>query len=161
MKKILEYTICFLIFSAIWVVLNEELSVVNIVIGGLLGLVCIFVTNKLLMTSNYITTYSFNLPIIIKYSFYLVYRIYYSGIITIKKIVLGQVNPSIVNITSEIKKDFYVNLISNSITLTPGTVTVSKEGKRIKILTVMDTEVNKKKKGVSILSGFEKILKGR
>ena len=96
---------------------------------------------------------------IVKYFIYLLYQIYCSGFSTIKKIVTGKVNPGIVEITTKLENDFLISILACSITLTPGTVTLDKDGKKLKILWLDCITKDSEAAGAIIKGNFEDILK--
>lgn len=158
MRKLFYYFSIIIICSMIWVILNEELSVVNYILGGVFGFISIVITENLLLLNKFSNLYQINLLVLIKYLFNLIINIYASGFTTIIKIVTGKINPGIVEIKTEITNDLYICLLANAITLTPGTVTLEKKGQNLKVLWLDCTTKDSIKAGKIIMGSFEKIF---
>ena len=60
----------------------------------------------------------------IPYVFVLIYEIYLGSLFVVYSVITMKINPGIVKIKTRLKSKFAQGLLANSITLTPGTVTV-------------------------------------
>lgn len=158
MKKNLYYIENILFYAVLWIILNESISIIHIISGIILGLLSIFITDRFLLTDGYKNTYKVRPYWLFKYFLYIIIQIYISGFVTIIKIISGKINPDIVEIETEIKNDIYICLLANSITLTPGTVTIDKTGQRLKVLWIDCITKDTKKAGEIIKGNFEKFL---
>ncbi|MCG8501782.1 MAG: Na+/H+ antiporter subunit E [Firmicutes bacterium] len=158
MKKVLYYLEIIIICAVVWVILNENLSLATIMAGGALGLLSVLITDHLLLLTDYKSTYQLQPTVMIKYVLYLIYQIYFSGFTTIIKIISGKISPGIVEIETELDSDLYISMLANSITLTPGTVTIDKKGRKLVILWLNCVTKDSKKAGKIIKGNFEKIL---
>jgi multicomponent Na+:H+ antiporter subunit E len=159
MKRIFKYIVSFIIFSGIWMVLNEKISPVNFITGGLLGLFCILITNILQKGGDYVSAYTFNIYKLIIYCIVMIKNIYIAGFKLVIRIIKGDINPVMVTVFTDIKKELYSNIIANSITLTPGTVTLYKRGDRIKVLTYKDKKNPELESLIKFKENLEKIFK--
>ena len=158
MKKVLYYLEIIIICAVVWVILNENLSLATIMAGGALGLLSVLITDHLLLLTDYKSTYQLQPTVMIKYVLYLIYQIYFSGFTTIIKIISGKISPGIVEIETELDNDLYISILANSITLTPGTVTIDKKGRNLIILWLNCVTKDSEKAGKIIKGNFEKIL---
>ncbi len=158
MKKVLYYLEIIIICAVVWVILNENLSLATIMAGGALGLLSVLITDHLLLLTDYKSTYQLQPTVMIKYVLYLIYQIYFSGFTTIIKIISGKISPGIVEIETELDSDLYISILANSITLTPGTVTIDKKGRKLIILWLNCVTKDSEKAGKIIKGNFEKIL---
>jgi multicomponent Na+:H+ antiporter subunit E len=95
---------------------------------------------------------------LIKYGVFLIVHIYLAGFSTISKIISGKINPDIVEIETTIEDNLYICILANSITLTPGTVTIDKEGRKLKVLWIDCVTKDSKEAGEMIKGKFEKFL---
>ncbi|AKL96419.1 multisubunit sodium/proton antiporter, MrpE subunit [Clostridium aceticum] len=159
MKKALHYFIVIILCSIIWVVLNEEVSVKNVLLGCLLGFCSITCTEQFLIHKEYKANWKLNPMVLFRYLFHLIIQMYISGFITIGKIISGKINPDIVEISTELDDDLLICILANSITLTPGTITVDKEGQKLKVLWLDCISKDSNEAGDMIKGSFEKILK--
>lgn len=86
------------------------------------------------MKKTFYESYAFSLPKMILYFFVLIIEIYKSGFNIIGKIISGQINPQIVDIKTDLHEDYKRCILANSITLTPGTVTIDLYKDSLKVL---------------------------
>jgi multicomponent Na+:H+ antiporter subunit E len=118
----------------VWLVLNETLSLAHFALGGLLGLGAIYMSEQYLTGINYRNVYRIPLGLLMGYLVFLVIEIFKSGWATIKLIVTGRVNPGVVTIHTDLTDPFRRIILANSITLTPGTVTIDCTGQHLTVL---------------------------
>ncbi|MFC1571530.1 Na+/H+ antiporter subunit E [Candidatus Margulisiibacteriota bacterium] len=93
------------------------------------------------------------------YVFVLLWEIYWSSFIVVYQVITMRINPGIVKIRTRLKSRFACALLANSITLTPGTVTVDLEGDQLTVhwLAVKDTNAHRAAK--KIKGSFEAQLR--
>lgn len=158
MKKLIYYSEILILCIGIWIILNEEISFTHIALGGLLGIAAILVTNRVLLLTDYKNAYPLDLLVMLRYTLFLLLQIYLSGFSAIIKIITGKINPDIVEIQTELSSELDICILANSITLTPGTVTIDKSGNRLKVLWLDCVTRDSKKAGDLIKGKFEAIL---
>ncbi|GAA0179356.1 hypothetical protein SH2C18_22420 [Clostridium sediminicola] len=141
-----------------WIILNEEIRFTNIVVGIILSVIILSITNKFFLSKPYNQTYKFNILFLIKFYSYLVYKIFASGLQLVPIIIKGEENIAIIDIKTELKNDLYIGLLANAITLTPGTITVEKKEGNLKVLWINCTTRDTKKAGEIIKGDFERLL---
>lgn len=161
MKRISYKAGLFFLCGLLWIILNENISAATFFTGGVFGLLAVSFTENVLTFTNYSNTYNAKPFVMVKYFFYLVYQIYFSGFSTLKMILSHNINPDIVTIETEIEDDFKKCILANSITLTPGTVTLDVKGKSLKVLWINCLTKDSKEAGEIIKGKLErKLLKG-
>ena len=160
MGKIIRYPGMIILSTALWVVLNEKISVFHIVTGVVLGVLSLYITDNLLMFRGYRDTYTLKPFWLLKYLSYLIFQIYRSGFTTIGMIVSGRITPGIVEIETEIRDEFRIGILANSITLTPGTVTLDVQGQKLTVLWLNYKTRDPKKAGELIKGRLEKLILG-
>lgn len=130
-----------LLLAVMWVILFEEVTPF-VIITALIMPVCVLVlTDNFLLIdeeSTYKTDYMIGVLPLIKYFFFLFYEIYAAGIGVIPNILKGESNTAYVSCETKLTDEFLIDILANSVTLTPGTVTVQKSGQHLKIL-ALDT----------------------
>lgn len=141
-----------------WIILNEEIGFVNVIVGMGLSIVILGITNKFFLSKPYNQTYKFNILFLIKFYSYLVYKIFASGVQLVPIIIKGEENIAIIDIKTELKNELYIGLLANAITLTPGTITVDKKEGNLKVLWINCTTTDTKKAGEIIKGDFERLL---
>ncbi|MFZ5351357.1 MAG: Na+/H+ antiporter subunit E [Bacillota bacterium] len=95
---------------------------------------------------------------ILKLLFRLIYEIYIASFSYIITIVKHDNNPTITEIYLDTDNPLSVTLISNAITLTPGTITVDTDGNKILVLSIKDDEAEGESITKDIKHKFERLL---
>ncbi|MDZ5726315.1 Na+/H+ antiporter subunit E [Acetobacterium sp. K1/6] len=138
MKKLRHFIILIFIFTGIWLIFNESLAFPQILIGLFFSIVSVLFTNRYLLENDYIEAYSIKPAVLFHYTTYLFIQIYRSGFSAILKIIRGQDAVKIIEYETCIRDDLAICLLANAITLTPGTVTIGKNGRLLQILAFQD-----------------------
>lgn len=127
----LQWLVVFLVF---WVILMGDYSVSTLMMGLIVGASSLFVTERYLLESSYYDHYPLDLLHLAYYGIGLIYEIYSAGLSTIAIIVKGDINVRVVEIESILEDDYHRSILANSITLTPGTITLDLSGQRLTVL---------------------------
>lgn len=142
----------------VWVILYENLSLYTVISGLLLGAGAALFANMFLTTEKLTSAYRFNIPMLTVFVVVLIYRIYKAGIEAIPDIIRGRFNTSVIDIETEVPEGMPATTLANSITLTPGTVTIEKKGQKIKVLW-LNKKTDDPVEAARIINGsLEKIL---
>jgi len=158
MKKFLYYLEFGILGMIVWIILYENLSLYTVISGLLLGAGAALFANIFLTTEKLTSAYRFNLPMLAVFIFVLLYRIFKAGISAIPDIVKGRCRTSIIDIETEVPEGMASTTLANSITLTPGTVTIEKTGQKIKVL-CLNSKTRDPVEAARIINGsLEKIL---
>ena len=134
MKRIVFYTIISVTGAFLWIILNENLDMYSFIIGFFMSLFVVRFTEKFFMKSCYYDKIDIPLRTYILYPFYLIFKIYTSGFIALYLILTGTLRPKITSITTSLTDELLISLLANSITLTPGTISVDKQDGTICVL---------------------------
>lgn len=120
-------------FCIFFVVLTEKITLVNLIVGALLsfGMVIFYKTPSTVQRYINIKTL-FKWPIFAAVLFFEVIKANFqvAGIVLSPKI---KVEPHIVTYKTTLKEPWLQTLLANAITLTPGTMTVTKVGQHLRI----------------------------
>lgn len=125
------------LYTLYWVILSEKCNLQTIIIGIIVCFSIAFLNSKfakiscvnnaklILKRAKYLTVYTL---VLLK-------EIVIANIEVAKTVLSPKMNisPCMVSITTKLKTDFYKTLLANSITLTPGTITVALEGNTLTI----------------------------
>ncbi len=144
--------------SLLWMGFNEKFSWGGLVVGFLLGIMAVYFTEHHLSTSCYNCTYRISPWVMTKYAFFLFYQIFYSGLLAAKIIITGKIDLGVVHITTELKDDFRRSILANSITLTPGTVTIECANGELTVLWIKCDSTECKEAGEMIKGSMERRL---
>ncbi len=152
MSNFIRNLISFLLLLFVWVLVNNGLNI-TVLLSGTIVCCAILVITNVVLGFNYFKVFSLPLFKFCKYIIYMMYCVYSSGIKATYMILTGNVNPGFVkcSIDNRIKNKFLQNIIENSITLTPGTITLSNEDGELTVLILHKTKNSKNE----IISGFE------
>ncbi|MGO1368687.1 MAG: Na+/H+ antiporter subunit E [Senegalia sp. (in: firmicutes)] len=147
----------FLILFMFWLLLTLNLEISNIIGGLLVSFIVTYLSFGILYSEK---GFEFTFPgvfTIIKYFFILIFEIYISAIDLIKSIIKNEYNPSIIELKLNIKDPLLITLVANSITLTPGTITVDKNANHLTVIYIRADKDKKVEK--NIRKKFERIFK--
>jgi len=119
-----------LIFSTLfgfWFLLSGETNLILIFFGLVSSLLVTYLTGDFILSGNSnLKTGFFMLIKFIKYLRYLLYQIIIANIDVMYRVLHPKmpIDPVVIKFKTNIKKDFCLVVYGNSITLTPGTVTI-------------------------------------
>ena len=121
--------ISFILFLSVWLALSGKYDVFHVSLGIISSLIVAYTSRDLINNSNNICK---NIKIFIKFLFYipwLIYQIILSNFmitrIVLSKNVIKNINPRIFTYERVLTSDLAKMFLANSITLTPGTITIS------------------------------------
>lgn len=120
---VVRFFVTFVILLGFWFLLSGEFAPVLIVLAFISSAIVSFLTKDLLFPNG------INIKLIIKifmYAPWLVWQIVLSNIQVLKILLKPKldIDPSMVEFVPQVKTDIGITLLANSITLTPGTVTI-------------------------------------
>lgn len=143
-KNITNYIFVILLFSIIYVVLSEEFSGKNFLFGLAISIACIYVTNRYLISDSYFSMFPVDLFKFIYYFCFLIIKIIQSGVNAAILTITNKSKIEFFTFKSELNNDFALNLLANSITLTPGTVTINRDDSSLLIMQLcpLNSELN-------------------
>lgn len=73
-------------------------------------------------------------------------------------ILLGKADPKVIEISTSLNSDYLISVLANSITLTPGTITVDVRGQKLWVLWVNPKTLDTTLAGEMIKGALEKRL---
>lgn len=156
-----------LILSLVWLILFEEFSVGNVLTGLFIAILVVVFTDRFLLKGNYEHSYMIELGTLIRYGLRLIIEIFLAGVAVIPNILTGKSDVEIINCETTLTDELLIDILANSITLTPGTVTVEKKGSKLKVLALNPPGVDEDPRGViplrleEILLTYENKLEGK
>ena len=146
------------VFTVVWCVWNESFATRTIIEGALFSALALFVTNRFLLKGSYYDIYAVNPLTLIRYAFVVLIAIFRSGFDAIRITLTGRLNVGIVDVPTEVTDPFRAVLIANSITLTPGTVTVEYSEGVFKVVWIDCVTHDPEEAGEMIKGSFENAL---
>ena len=157
-NRLLYYTQITLFFSLFWIALFERFTLSAVISAPIIGLVALYISEKYLLKNSFYDSYPFCFWRTVKYGIFLLYQILKSAVLLIPVILFGKADPKIIEISTSLESDFLISVLANSITLTPGTITVDVRGQKLWVLWVMPKTLDSDLAGEFIKGAFEKRL---
>jgi|SRR6056297_308200 len=148
----------FIFLMGFWLLLNMSLRPLNIIAGVL---ICLFVTRfseGILYNYRGFVFKSIDKKVLIPYTLNLFKEIYLSSFSYIKRIIKKDCQPFITEIELKVKDPLVIAIISNSITLTPGTITVNADGNKLTVLSLKDCKEDQETVRKEIRDNFERFF---
>lgn len=133
-KDILDNKEIIILLTIIWIVLFEYFTPLIFASGLLIAVLVVLFTDRFLLKGNYEHSYVIGFGTLIRYSIRLIVEIYLAGVAVIPTIIKGDADVEIVRVETKLRDELLIDILANSITLTPGTVSVDKIGKQLLIL---------------------------
>jgi len=149
-ERKIGFTVIFLLMLAFWLLLTG-LAYEEIIAGCIASLIVASMSYKLFAWEK---TYPRRLLWLLAYIPYYIYAEILAHLEVISLIFTGKINPGIVEIDNSHSSDFGTTALANSITMTPGTLTLEIQPGKLYI-----HWLNMKKDKSSITYGFERFLK--
>lgn len=159
MRKRIYYLQLALLLTTLWVIFFEKISIVIILSGFFFSVFSIYFSEKYLVDDSFYTFYPFNIFKILRYSLFMFFEIYKSGFSIIPYIISGKANPGFVDIYTELESNLDIVILANSITLTPGTITVDVQGHSLQVLWINPSTTQPTMAGIKIKGRIEKKIK--
>ncbi|WP_165350501.1 Na+/H+ antiporter subunit E [Xylanimonas protaetiae] len=126
-----------LLLALVWVVMNERLSPLAVGSGLVVGVAALWLTNRLLRI-DYATTVFLSPVATVRYGLLLAKEITVAAWHMAVTIVRGRATVTRFELVSELEDEVLLFLLANSIILTPGSVALDRDGRRIVVLTCDD-----------------------
>lgn len=146
------------VLTIMWAALTELWTGPNLVLGLFVALISVL-TIRALHDVRQSQRWSFrSLGIWLLYGIWLIGQIYLSGILTVINIFRGQTMSVLVNVKTELTDDFLIAVLAASITLTPGTVTVAREGNELLVLWLVQKKVKRSESIKMVVGRLEGVL---
>ena len=134
MKKRLYQLAMLVMLTVIWVIMSEDGSGVSWLLGLFFAGLAMWVVSHIQHYPDLFQPHYFRPLSLLTYALYLLGQIYLAGIQTVSRVLSGKMQIDLIDIKTELESELAISVLSSSITLTPGTVTVSRDGNKLKIL---------------------------
>lgn len=151
----------FLFLLVFWFLLQLNLRLETIIAGLVIAAAVTLATFNVLYDRYGYMYHSVNARTILVYVAFLFIQIYKASVLFIYNLLTHKYEPVVFEIELDVDDPVLVGIISNSITLTPGTITIETDMKRhtIKVLTFAKPGVSQEELEKPIRERFEKLLK--
>lgn len=118
----------FILFFFVWVIFNGQLTAEIAAFGVVIaGVMYLFLCKFFSYSPRYDLFFLKKFPLLMKYFFTLVWEILKANLVVFKMIYSAkyELEPAVVHFKTNLRSTFARVLLANSITLTPGTITVA------------------------------------
>lgn len=136
MTNIITKSKIYITFFMFWILLTLNFETWSIIAGLIISAIVTKISFGILYDEKGLKFKSIRITTIIRYFINLLIEIYKSSFSYLIRIIKKDCEPCIVEVELEVTDPLIISLICNSITLTPGTITVDTEGNKIKVLTL-------------------------
>jgi multicomponent Na+:H+ antiporter subunit E len=158
-QRVLQYGQITLLLGVVWVIFSEQLTILTFLTGVVVGAIAVAVTNTMVLKGSYRRSYHLRFGHALAYLLRLFYEIYIAGFEAVYRMFTGRINVGIVDITTDLTDEFSICLLANSITLTPGTVTLDRQGQDLKVIWLTVETRDPVQAGEKIKGLFERLLR--
>jgi len=135
MRKVFAYGRLVVIFVAIYVILNENLTFLTVGLGIVSAVAAIWITNEILEI-DYVEMFHINIFLLLTYFWIIIRDTYTMGFHVIKKIFANGIKPNFISYRTQLNDEYLTSLLANAITMPPGAIVVDREGKDMNVLTI-------------------------
>lgn len=146
----------FAILLLFWFLFTLDFTLWNILVGTFISSIITRFSFDIIYDSSKFMVRIPNIFILIRYSFRLIYEIYRASFLQIIRILKKDNDSVIVKVVLDITDPFLITIIANSITLTPGTITVNAVDNTLYVLSIKDDGKDGEKLKKDIKNRFEK-----
>ena len=123
------------LFTIIYVILNENLSLLTVGLGMFSAGSAIVLTNKI-FEIDYVEMFHINLWLVLVYFWIIIRDTYVAGFDVMVRTFKGDITPNFIPYRSDLDDEFLTALLANAITMPPGAIAVDRHGNQMTILTV-------------------------
>lgn len=160
MKKLIPRLKFFFAMLILWFLLNFNVELTTILFGIVISFFVTLFAYEILHDNQGFRYKGIRLTLIFYYLFVLFIEIFKSAFIYIKNLIAGGHIPMIFKLQLNELDSVQVAIVANSITLTPGTITVDIVDKTIYVLVLAKPGTTQAELEEPIRSKFERLLKG-
>lgn len=149
----------FIILFGLWLLLNFNFELATLFFGVLISAVVTYLTHNILYTKEGFRYKKLKLTTIIYYMGVLFIEIFKSAFFFILNLIRGGYQPLVFKLELDIYDPVQVAIVANSITLTPGTITIDVVGHTIYVMVLAKPGTPQAELEAPIRQKFEKLLK--
>lgn len=159
--KIIRFSVTGLVMYIIWLIFTASLDLFSLMAGLAGSLVVAALTYDTFIPKHQaVVNFFIPRPLnLIVYLFLLIFLIYKSSFKMIGAVLTGRVSPRIVHFRTALKSDMARMVLANSITLTPGTITLDLNDDHLTVHWLFSSTSHSKVAGVEVKGNMEKQLK--
>ncbi len=158
MKNIITRLKFFIVMLMLWFLFNFNFEIRTIVFGVTISFLVSLFTYEVLYDENGFRFKGIKFTKLFIYFFILFYEIFRSSILYVINLVKQKYEPVVFKISLEHLTNVQVAIVANSITLTPGTISIEVIDKTIFVMVLADPKTDHETLAKPIRDRFEKYL---
>lgn len=159
-----RYNRCFILIllcCAMWCILAGNFHIGTVLAGLVCGSAVVFITHRFILLPEDRPHRAISPLNMLRYVPYLIFSIYRAGFALIPKMLTGRCRFGVYRIGTALAGPLSRAVLANSITMTPGTMTVDEQDGALTVLWLQADTRDPGEAARRIAGGFERILLGR
>lgn len=150
----------FVIMFALWILFNFNFELPTLIFGVIISFVVTILSHNILYTESGFRYKKLKLTTLIIYLGVLFVEIFKSAFFFIRNLLIGGYHPTVFKMDLSLYDPVQVAIVANSITLTPGTITIDVVGHTIYVMVLAKPGTPQEELEAPIRQIFERLLKG-
>ncbi len=155
MKNLFIHYKLFLTLMFFWLLLNMSMNPINLAAGIAVSALVTALSKGILYNENGYWYKPIRVGRLILYLLRLIGEIFKSSLSYLARIIRKDSNPVVVEVELQVEDPLVVAIIANSITLTPGTITVDVDENKLTVISLKDNKSSKESVIKEIHDKFE------
>jgi len=155
MKNLFIHYKLFLTLMFFWLLLNMSMNPINLAAGIAVSALVTALSKGILYNENGYWYKPIRVGRLILYLLRLIGEIFKSSLSYLARIIKKDSNPVVVEVELQVEDPLVVAIIANSITLTPGTITVDVDENKLTVISLKDNKSSKESVIKEIHDKFE------
>ncbi len=157
---IIRFILTTIFLFVVWILFTADMGLFPLLFGFLASLLTSWLTYHIFMPEHqpHLRFFIPNPFYLIKYLVLVVYSLYASSFKVVKAVFTGNTNPRIVHFRTRLQSDIARTSLANTITLTPGTVTLDLNNDHLIVHWLLCTTIHQKAAGKTIKTKLESTL---
>lgn len=156
MKKIYNKITMFISLFIFWIILSGEISKRQVILGSISAIIILVISEVLLNKSRSSRVKIPRAYRIVWFVFLVAIEIFKAAYQHVIRVFSGSDFPRVMHVKLDVHDEFSVAMISNAITLTPGTVTVEISANKLTVIGFASNEKDIDKIKYTIMKVFQK-----
>lgn len=155
-----RWTITSIVLFGVWLLFSDSFDPFHLIAGAVGAVLIAALTFDEFIAPHEASLRFFmpRLPMLAVYLGYLVYALYVSSWKMLTAVITGHVNPRIVHFRTRLRSDLARMVLSNSITFTPGTITLDLNEDHLTVHWLFSTTGHMKAAGDAVKGPLERLL---
>lgn len=155
--RLTRFAITGVALYAVWLLFTASIDPYSLAAGAVGSVIIAALTHDVFIAEHEAALRSF-MPrplYVLFYMLYLIWSMYVSSVGMLKAVILGEATPRVVHFRTRLKSDLARMVISNSITFTPGTITLDLNDDHLTVHWFMATTIHSRAAGELIKGRLE------